>query len=150
MTKVYPSNWPKDIEYINTMKYNKKQLPRKDLIHGVKILKLNESHLLKGQYGLFATKEWKKYNILGEYTGDVIKVEGGEYCAFLTEQFCVDAHGCGNELRFINDYRNISDKPNTKLEIVYLDKKPKVLVVIIDDINEGEEFLLNYGEDYWK
>ena len=149
MTKVYPSNWPSDIEYINTMNYNKKKLPRKDLIDGVKILKLNESHFLKGQYGLFATKDWQKYNILGEYTGKVIKNDGGEYCAFLTEQFNVDAGICGNELRYINDYRNIAEKPNTKLEIVYLDKKPKVLVVVTEDVNNGQEFLLNYGEDYW-
>ena len=150
MKNVKPSNWPSELKYVNSMTYNKKILPKKDIIHGVKIIKLDDNHLLSGEYGLFASKNWQKYNIIGEYTGEVIIIDGGKYCAYLTDKYCVDASSCGNELRYINDYRNIKNKPNTKLQVVYLDKKPKVLVVVIEDINKNEEILLDYGENYWE
>lgn len=150
MTKIKPVNWPSNLDYINNMNYSKTKIPKKNIIGDVYIKTLDETHILNGQKGLFAKNKLEKFKIIGEYTGEIIKDEGGEYCAFLTDEYCIDAKFGGNELRFINDYRNISEKPNTRLEIVYLDKKPKVLVIVIEDINEGDEILLSYGDNYWK
>lgn len=147
MKKNLPANWPNDLSYISNMNYKGMELPKKTLVDGVRIVKLDENHLLNGEYGLLATKNLQRYSILGEYTGEVNKKDS-KYSAFLLESYGVDANECGNEMRFINDYRNIADKPNVRLERTYIDKKPKVLVIVIEDINEGEEILLDYGESY--
>eukprot|EP01038_Epipyxis_sp_PR26KG_P006807 gene6807-9322_t len=41
-------------------------------VHGVEVRKLPSNHFLSGQYGLFATKKFFKFDIVGEYTGKVV------------------------------------------------------------------------------
>lgn len=144
----HPKNWPNDLLYVSTMNYKKIDIPKKSSIDGVRIVVLGENHFLHGQYGLIATKNFSKFNILGEYTGKINKT-GNKFSAFLTEIYNVDASTSGNEMRFINDYRNIADRPNVCLEVCYIDKKPKILIVVIEKINEGNEILLDYGESYF-
>ena len=154
MSKVLPANWPAEIEYCSSVSYLKKKIPKKSVINGVRIIKLGNEHLLKGEFGLIATKKWEKFNIVGEYTG-IISLDDKDvkYTAYLSlidnDSLGIDAKYCGNEMRFINDYRNLRDRPNVRLEIVYIDKKPKVLVIVLEDIDENEELLLDYGEGYW-
>lgn len=38
-------------------------------ISGVEVRKLGNEHILKGEYGLFATQQFFKFDVLGEYTG---------------------------------------------------------------------------------
>lgn len=149
----HPKNWPAHLEYINIMKYPK-YIPKKLYNKNVKIKLIDdENHICSGQYGLFAFNKIQKFDVLGEYTG-VISTNGGRYVAGFknleyTNNFGVDAQESGNELRFINDYRNINVKPNTILKNVYIDKRPKILVVATEDIEEDEELLLNYGLGYY-
>lgn len=154
MSKVLPANWPQEIEYYSSVSYVNKKTPKKSVINGVRIIKLGDEHILKGEFGLIATKKWKKFNIVGEYTGILsLDDKDTKYMAYLSkidnDDLGIDAKNCGNEMRFINDYRNLRDRPNVRLEIVYIDKKPKVLVVVLEDIDEDEELLLDYGEGYW-
>ena len=150
---LHPKNWPSNIEYINIMKYPK-NIPKKLFIKNVKIKLINdENHICNGEYGLYAINKIKKFQILGEYTGKITST-GGRYVAGFknleyTNNFGVDAQDSGNELRFINDYRNINTKPNTILENTYIDKRPKILVIATDDIDEDEELLLDYGTGYY-
>lgn len=149
----YPKNWPTEIEYINFMHY-KKGVVKKPFIRNVKIKLIDDiNHILNGEYGLFAENKIEKFDVLGEYTG-VITSNGGRYVAGFkglekTNNYGVDAQKAGNELRFINDYRNINDKPNTILKNTFIDRRPKILVVALDNIEPDQEILLDYGEGYY-
>ena len=57
----------------------------------------------------------------------------------------VDAQDCGNEMRFINSYLNIGFGPNVTLRTAYIGGMPHLLVVCLQDIEAGDEFLLDYG-----
>jgi hypothetical protein len=60
----------------------------------------------------------------------------------------VDGEKCGSEMRFINDYRNISDECNVIMRTVYIGTYPKLVIVCTKDIEVGDEFLLDYGSWY--
>lgn len=60
----------------------------------------------------------------------------------------MDALHCGNEMRFINTYQNIADSPNVKLQTVYIDSYPHLVVICTKYICIGEEILLDYGPAY--
>ena len=53
-------------------------------------------------------------------------------------------------MRFIYDYLNIGQKPNTILKNTIIDRRPKILVVATEDIEIGEELLMDYGIEYNK
>lgn len=150
---LHPKNWPLHLEYINIMKYPK-TIPKKLFIKNVKIKCIeNKNHICYGQYGLYANYKIEKYDVLGEYTGYVTNT-GGRYVAGFknldyTNNYGIDAENSGNELRFINDYRNIGIKPNTILKNSFIDKRPKILVIATENINEDEEILLDYGKGYY-
>lgn len=61
-----------------------------------------------------------------------------------------DAETAGNEFRYLNDYRNISSRPNVKLDSVPVGGSWHILVVAIEDIKKGEELLIDYGSFYWE
>lgn len=43
---------------------------------------------------------------------------------------------------------NIGLKPNTILKNTIIDRRPKILVIVIDDIEIGQELLMDYGDEY--
>jgi hypothetical protein len=147
-----PKNWPSNIQYINFMNYHK-NFPKKSFIKKVLIQKIEDkNHILYGEYGLFATEKINKFDVLGEYTGLITEL-GGKYVASFhgidkLGVFGVDAEKAGNELRFINDYLNIGPKPNTILKNTIIDRRPKIFVVATEDIEIGEEILMDYGDEY--
>ncbi len=102
-------------------------------------------------YGLFSTKEWKPYDVIGEYTGKVIDYyKHSDYIIALSNissSICVDADEMGNECRFINHYKNIADNPNCQYSMTFIHNKPTALVVVIRTISIGEEILVDYGYD---
>jgi len=149
-----------DITYIDKCIWNgikSKQFKRKH-ISGVKIIKITKkTHILKGEYGLFATKIWKTFDIIGQYTGQIVTPDiEGIYVANMFNdtykddlRYSVNAEIMGNETRYINDYRGIKDKPNCKFIKTYIEGLPVIAVVVIIDINKGDEILTDYGDDYW-
>tara|TARA_B100000424_G_C22791048_1_gene424818 strand:+ start:105 stop:563 length:459 start_codon:yes stop_codon:yes gene_type:complete len=146
-----PSNWPENIEYSNVQSFFGLKNIKKDCITGVKIKKINDiNSVVNGQFGLFASQDFEKYDVLGQYTGDVVSLSSGGTYVASCDKCCVDSEFMGNELRFVNDHRNISDEPNTTIRISYIDKKPRVLFVVTKDIKEGEQILTKYGDNYWK
>ena len=149
-----PKNWISNIQYIHFMNYPK-NFPKKSFVKKVLIKQIqNENHILHGEYGLFATEKINKFDVLGEYTGLITENEGKYVAGFRgfknLENFGVDAENAGNELRFINDYHNIGFKPNTILKNTIIDRRPKILVVATEDIEIGEELLIDYGIEYNK
>ena len=147
-------DWLSHIQYINQNydpdffleSYKTLQLPN------VKVQKItNKNHPARTQYGLFAIKELKQYQILGEYTGVVInKYMNGDYIASFSNismSLGVNAEKIGNEMRYINHYKNIKNRPNCKFEQTYIQGKPAILIVIIDNIKKDEEILIDYQYD---
>ena len=77
----------------------------------------------------------------------------GHYVAILEDKdynqsLGVDAMNCGNEMRFINSYLNISSRANVKMRTAYINTYPHIIVICIEDIEIDEEILLDYGEEY--
>ena len=63
----------------------------------------------------------------------------------------VDASKGGNEARFINDYRNIAARHNVcmKSEAHILTGEAAPACFTERPVRKGEEFLLDYGQQYW-
>ena len=123
-------------------------------VEGIEVRILPSSHLLSGQKGVFATKKFSKYNIIGEYTGLInfkknIK-QTNLYLFNLNNDVIIDAKDFGNELRFINSYLNIRDSPNLSAQYSFIGGYPRVLYICIKDIEIGEELLVDYGDSYNK
>lgn len=93
---------------------------------------------------------------IGEYTGKIVDSDvSGHYVAALEdkgndESLGIDAQTHGSELRFINSYLNVAFKPNVTMRTAYVNTYPRIVIVCMQDIEIGEEFLLDYGEAYTK
>uniref|UniRef100_A0A6C0KR27 SET domain-containing protein n=1 Tax=viral metagenome TaxID=1070528 RepID=A0A6C0KR27_9ZZZZ len=125
----------------------------KDSIQGIEVRTLPPSHLLAGEKGVFATTSFRKYDIIGEYTG-IIKSDdmpcpsGNPYKFFLTDDIYIDGKHNSNELKYVNSHINIAKEPNLIARTCYLDRLPRVLYVSTREIKPGEELLIDYGEKY--
>lgn len=108
----------------------------------------NKSHPVYGQKGLFATKKWNIFDIIEEYKGDYCKFRNSDYMAGFNIDgylgYGIDAKNNGNETRYINHYENIKQKPNCKFVSALIDNKPKIFMVVIDDININDEIVSDY------
>ena len=63
----------------------------------------------------------------------------------------IDAAEAGNETRFINDFRDTPQgRPNCCFSQTYLAGRPAIMVVAVEDVREGEELLIDYGEAFWR
>jgi hypothetical protein len=128
----------------------------RERIHGVEIRRLPKGHPLAGEFGLFAAKCFSRFDIVGEYTGKIVGDQiGGHYVAVLEDKdyndsLGIDAEKTGNEMRFINSYLNVDFEPNVIMKTVYVNTYPHIVIVCKKDIEMGDEFLLDYGEEYTK
>ncbi|EPQ26334.1 uncharacterized protein PFL1_06911 [Pseudozyma flocculosa PF-1] len=136
-------------------------------------------HPALGQYGLFALQDIPPHTFVRPYLG-VVHVDAesdreSEYdmkVEYLPHDgigsVAIDATSCGNEARFVNDYRGIMPRPNCRLDNwsspapssssslsstttsgaerqqvgmgIYTDSKP---------VRAGTELTVNYGKGFW-
>jgi hypothetical protein len=126
----------------------------REYVHGVEVRLLGKDHFLCGEYGLFATIKFFQFDIVGEYTGKIVEENVyGHYVAALEDKghsvsLGINAEDCGNEMRFINSYLNVAFKPNVTMRTAYINTVPHILLVCLEEILPGDEFLLDYGEAY--
>lgn len=152
---------PSQAKYISSNTWPRSSRGRKlkkgatrPFIHGVEIRLLLDPHPLAGELGLFAARKFDEFDILGEYCGEVYEGDdGSEYATYLedrSERYAlgVDATREGNECRFINHFTGIADEANVVMKIAYVEELPRVMVVCMRDIEVGEEFLLNYSDEF--
>jgi len=99
--------------------------------------------------GLFAGKEYKKGDLVIEYTGETIsdaeaQKRGGKYLFELNDNWTIDGTTRKNIARYINH----SCKPNC--EPFLSDDETQVFIYTKKKILPGEEFTYNYGSYYFK
>jgi hypothetical protein len=133
----------------------------------------NPSHPANGQCGLFATQNLLPSTFIIAYLGYVHDSADtdptSDYDLTLNAELgiAVDASRMGNETRFINDYRGVSDTgPNAEFRDVLVDLGNGVLerrtgVFVLSagkvksgkrakGIAKGEEILVSYGKGFWQ
>lgn len=126
------------------------------------VMDLPLSHPLHGQKGLFAAVDLQIFDVIGMYTGIYVNsdargfpshklVKSGHYLARLEDvdmELGINAEECGNEMRFINSYLNIAERPNCVMRTTFVNSLPQIAVVCTTDIPKNSEILLDYGEAY--
>ncbi|RPD63232.1 SET domain protein [Lentinus tigrinus ALCF2SS1-7] len=117
------------------------------------------SHPARGQYGLFATKKIPPRTLLIDYIGEVHCDDRPEsdydLSLYRTPDHVsvgVDAQFCGNEARFINDYRSVKIKPNALFQERRTESGELRMSVWSgsEPIKKGEELLVSYGKSWWR
>lgn len=96
--------------------------------------------------GLFATRDFKKGERIIEYVGRVISKDEeyssrSKYLFEVSTRKTIDGQARTNIARYINH----SCKPNCEPEI----EKGRVFIDTIKKVKEGEEFVYDYGEEYF-
>lgn len=128
---------------------------KRKTIDGIEVRVLPKNHLLAGQKGVFATKDFSQYDIIGEYTGIIRKYNNNvdlnnRYIFELEEEndLIIDSKDYGNELRFVNSNINILNEPNVIPNKNYIDGFPRLSYICTKNIKKGEEILIDYGDEY--
>ncbi|MCA9360356.1 SET domain-containing protein-lysine N-methyltransferase [Candidatus Nomurabacteria bacterium] len=99
--------------------------------------------------GLFANQEFKKGDLVIEYTGETIteeeaNIRGGRYLFELNNDWTIDGKGRENVARYINH----SCRPNCYPELN--EKETRVFIYAKRKITPGEELTYDYGKAYFK
>lgn len=98
--------------------------------------------------GLFARRDFKKGEMVIEYTGEKITEEeanqrGGKYLFELNNEWTIDGKSRNNLARYINH----SCKPNCYPELD--ENEEHIYIFAKKNIKEGEELTYNYGKFYF-
>jgi hypothetical protein len=185
-----PKGWPQNLQYLSAPSYSK-QIPKSTLtaLHskpeGVESIPVangpstnvtiraitSAGHPANGQFGLHAAKDLAPGNLIllyiGTVHGEADTDPTSDYDLSLDRDLGigVDAAKTGNEARFINDYRGISDKgPNAEFRDVWIDigergYERRMAVFVLPSgksgkrsggIRKGEEIMVSYGKGFWK
>ncbi|KAK3262191.1 hypothetical protein CYMTET_28938 [Cymbomonas tetramitiformis] len=115
----------------------------------------------KAQYGLYAARSWEAGKRIGVYTGMVRRAQSAvEQWEYIFEEHVggaeggvyihVDALRVGNELRFVNDYRNVAPEPNVEFrKELHPDTGELVITAhTLRQVVPGEEILADYGDKF--
>jgi hypothetical protein len=107
-------------------------------------------------WGVFAERDFKQMDFIGEYVGVVRKKRKKDrtnsYCFEYavakgeSTRFIIDAEKQGNITRFLNH----SPKPNLSSTIAVVHRIPRVIFYARRPIKKGEQLYYDYGPDYWK
>ncbi|KAH7119136.1 hypothetical protein B0J11DRAFT_86334 [Dendryphion nanum] len=191
-TSCLPKDWPsKDIVYLRVPCYsknlakeaiNKLIVPKADIAVTEELRKpvgpyshvritpiTDKAHPAYSQFGLFASSPLAAGSFILEYLGFIHDNtdldEASDYDLSLEREFSigVDAASMGNEARFINDYRGVSDGPNAEFRDIFVDlgngKVEKRMGVFVlgagksgkrsKGITKGTEIVVSYGRGFW-
>lgn len=122
---------------------------------------INNSNIENAGYGVFAKKFIKKNEKLGEYIGKIYddmsimnsKTKDTNYFFEVNDhknkkKFIIDAKPLkyANFTRFINGVFTADQFPNQNCR--FYQNRGKILVKAIKDINQDEELLIHYGDNY--
>lgn len=96
--------------------------------------------------GLFANRDYKKGEFVVEYIGERIDEpesnrRGGQYLFELSKKWFLDGKFRENTARYVNH----SCRPNCEADV----KKEHVLISAIKNIKKGDEFVYDYGKEFF-
>jgi SET domain-containing protein len=116
------------------------------------------------QRAVFAQKLISAGTLLGEFVGE-ISLLSKEECSIFFEQerpseyswiaaiknylFFVEPRTVANELAFINDFRGIKEQPNVTPQWIVHRGSYHFVYVTKEEIQAGDELLVDYGDNYW-
>lgn len=97
-------------------------------------------------FGLFAARDIRSGEFICEYTGHKIPTKVADemstrYLFEIDKKWTIDGSPRSNIARYINH----SCSPNVEAEI---DDDDRIMIHAIRDIEKGEEFGIDYGEEY--
>lgn len=92
--------------------------------------------------GLFARRQYRPFEVVGEYLGEYTTVQSGNYTLTLDPEIGINAEKYGNGLSRVND-----SFPNLFLQIIWhAERFPyRALLVSLEVIEPGEQLSFNYG-----
>jgi hypothetical protein len=176
MPTALPARWPPNIRYLDRPQYHSSvpdeirclitgvsdrsaKLAKEELSRTAVAIRAisSQSHPACGQHGLFATKKIPPRTWILDYIGEVhCEDRDSDYDISLYRSqdgvsVGVDASVCGNEARFINDYRGIRSHPNA----IFAERKAsgELRMSVWSGsavIGKGEEILVSYGKSWWR
>ncbi|KAI8905093.1 hypothetical protein EDD86DRAFT_177595, partial [Gorgonomyces haynaldii] len=116
---------------------------------------LDQNHILCGTFGLFALQDIPPDTWIMDYIGivnlDTDIPDTNDYCVHFYGTLSIEAETAGNTARYINDFRNISDRPNVAFDTYLSPRGPRVGVFSLSrEIKAGQELLCTYGNLFWK
>ncbi len=126
-------------------------------------LRIKQSNIANGGLGLFATKDFKKNDIVAPYSGPIIseakadqEKSSNKYLLQITKNKVIDASspvksGAGryaNQCKAENKRKEECKCNNAKL--VKSRDYSKAQLKANKTIKNGQEIFTNYGRDYWK
>ncbi|KAI5805958.1 SET domain protein [Geopyxis carbonaria] len=165
-----PKSWPADLPYLSCPQTT--SLPRSLLgklnltpskpsaLVRIRAITAPATHPAIGQSGLFATKRLPAKSFVlpyyGRYhTSDTTDPQS-DYDIWLDRELdvAVDASACGNEGRFVNDYRGIRGGANVEFRVMEggngEGKGLRVEIWTISQVEKGEELCVSYGKGFWE
>jgi len=170
-----PGHWPPHIHYLHRSRYHSSvppeirclicRLNKRDEVaqdqpsrRAVIIRTISSlSHPACGQRGLFTSKKIPPRTWIIDYIGEVhCDDRDSDYDISLYRSqdgvsVGVDANLCGNEARFINDYRGILSHPNAVFAERTVSGELRMSVWSGSAvIRKGEEILVSYGKSWWR
>ncbi len=155
-----PALWPHEqCEYDNNMRDGDRVIRLDPVLPCVELFKVPAGHPAYGDHaslGVRATSFIRAGTVIGYYAGELIRKPGkGARSAYdmnvnakTKTLLTIDAARMGNEVRFINDYRNVDSTPNVYMAIALDDVRQPVHAS--RHIQAQEELLLDYGVEYWE
>jgi hypothetical protein len=109
-------------------------------------------------YGMFANKDIKSGELIGEYTGVIDSSDNVHDHSWSWSfpsniykpelnipEVSVDSKFSGNALRFVNH----SDSPNSEMRRIFLDGIVRTLYIANKDIARDAQIFVSYGSAYW-
>jgi hypothetical protein len=108
-------------------------------------------------FGIFAQQTIPSCSFISEYAG-IVKDLGDRstkdnyYCVRYTSwgikhhKLVVDAQSSGNFTRFINH----SETPNLRLQSIYWNGLPRMVLISLQEIEAGTQLTFDYGSLFWK
>lgn len=106
-------------------------------------------------YGVFAARDFAKYEFIAEYSGLVRKSRRSDktnaYCFEYTlangvkTPYTIDAEIQGGIGRMVNHSQN----PNLQSSLATIDFLNHIILITSRPIKKGEQLCYDYGDDYW-
>lgn len=115
--------------------------------HNKPWVRVDTSHAVPSEDGLFASRDFDKDETIGNYEGDIVDSLVSRYVVLIRpvreSSRYIDGEYAGPPfMQMINDARGTDYVNNCRM-------LQSGRIICIRPINKGDELLMSYGKDYW-